>query len=114
MIGTTRANAAMPMKGVICVRISSVPYADEEMQSGREDAERDGPVESLAAQLFGDERLSEEDPLDPVARGTRDRRRRSWRARSEPANCWKSAYRPLTRHDTKPVASEARVTLAAV
>ena len=34
MIGTTRANAAMPMTGVICVRISSVPYAEDEMQSG--------------------------------------------------------------------------------
>ena len=34
MIGTTSAKAAMPMSGVIWVRISSVPYADEEMQSG--------------------------------------------------------------------------------
>ena len=34
MIGTTSANAASPMKGVICVRISSVPYAEDEMQSG--------------------------------------------------------------------------------
>ena len=34
MIGTTRANAAMPMNGVIWVRISSVPYAEDEMQSG--------------------------------------------------------------------------------
>ena len=34
MIGTTSANAARPMKGVIWVRISSVPYAEDEMQSG--------------------------------------------------------------------------------
>ena len=34
MIGTTSANAASPMSGVIWVRISSVPYAEEEIQSG--------------------------------------------------------------------------------
>ncbi len=34
MIGTTSANAASPMDGVIWVSISSVPYAEDEMQSG--------------------------------------------------------------------------------
>ena len=36
---------------------------------GRQDAECDPPVESLAAELFGHERLAEQDPLDPVAQG---------------------------------------------
>ena len=34
VIGTTRAKAANPMVGTIWVSISSVPYADDEMQSG--------------------------------------------------------------------------------
>ena len=34
MIGTSRLKAASPMYGVIWVSICSVPYADDEMQSG--------------------------------------------------------------------------------
>ena len=59
-----------------------MPYADDEMQSGRQHAEGDGAVEPLAAQLLGDERLAEQDPLEPVAPTSRGRTSRSWRARS--------------------------------
>jgi hypothetical protein len=32
-MGTSKENAARPITGVSCVRISSVPYAEDEMQS---------------------------------------------------------------------------------
>ena len=104
MIGTTSANAAMPDEGRHLGEdlFGAVGRGRDAVR--RQDAEGDRAIESFAAQLLGDERLSEEESLDRGSPTTRGRRQPSWRGTSEAATFWKSR---LSASDTHSILNEA-------
>ena len=71
MIGTTSENAASPMYGVSWVRISSAPYAEEEMQSGASTPRAIARFRRSPTQLLGHVGLAREGSASSGNRVTR-------------------------------------------